>query len=122
MANKWIHTCIHTYRQGQTCKHTNILVSVQHNGNKVLSGLNYLCFSGLHHTKRCDDPKDSINKVKRLIKRQKPYLYHEKLTLLKMEPGAPALKPNGGWGDTRDQEMCKSFVNTDRNGLMMEMR
>lgn len=67
---------------------------------------------GLHHTKSCDS-KDTLNKVKRIIENNKDFLFNKNVIVLDDLSKHNAQKPNGGWGDVRDHELCLNFVKAD---------
>eukprot|EP00111_Clytia_hemisphaerica_P016308 TCONS_00048294-protein len=64
---------------------------------------------GLHHKKKCSSTKDTLNKIKGILERNKDYLYSDRI-----EPydkhATLTLKPNGGWGDSRDHELCMRYT------------
>lgn len=72
-----------------------------------------LCFlylySGLHHKKSCNTVKDTLNKIKGVIERNKDFLYTNKI-MTYVKKGTLNMKPNGGWGDARDHSLCLQFV------------
>ncbi|XP_062824789.1 alpha-1,6-mannosyl-glycoprotein 2-beta-N-acetylglucosaminyltransferase [Anolis carolinensis] len=73
---------------------------------------------GMHHNKKKDDkaspachPAAQIHKVEVLLAAHRRSLFPEAMALSKRFPLAP-LSPhvkNGGWGDIRDHELCKSY-------------
>ncbi|NWR81459.1 MGAT2 acetylglucosaminyltransferase, partial [Centropus unirufus] len=65
---------------------------------------------GMHHKKACRPAAQSA-KIEALLSTNQQYLFPETMTVSKrysMAPLAPHVK-NGGWGDIRDHELCKSY-------------
>ncbi|XP_026554576.1 alpha-1,6-mannosyl-glycoprotein 2-beta-N-acetylglucosaminyltransferase [Pseudonaja textilis] len=65
---------------------------------------------GMHHKKSCQ-PSVQSAKIDSLLSSNQQYLFPETLTISKrysMTPLSPHVK-NGGWGDIRDHELCKSY-------------
>lgn len=67
---------------------------------------------GVHHKKSNCDSNTGLDKVKSIINSAQNYLFPEKLqftvTALRKKPKEK--KPNGGWGDKRDYELCMNFT------------
>uniref|UniRef100_A0A6J0SJZ7 Alpha-1,6-mannosyl-glycoprotein 2-beta-N-acetylglucosaminyltransferase n=1 Tax=Pogona vitticeps TaxID=103695 RepID=A0A6J0SJZ7_9SAUR len=66
---------------------------------------------GMHHKQRACQPAAQAAKVDALLDANRQHLFPETLTVSKRYPLAP-LSPhvkNGGWGDIRDHELCKSY-------------
>lgn len=65
---------------------------------------------GLHHKKTCR-PSTKGAQIESLLNNNKQYLFPETLSIRKkFGMVAPvAARKNGGWGDIRDQELCKSY-------------
>ncbi|XP_066134012.1 alpha-1,6-mannosyl-glycoprotein 2-beta-N-acetylglucosaminyltransferase [Saccopteryx bilineata] len=64
---------------------------------------------GMHHKKTCR-PSTQSTQIESLLNNNKQYMFPETLTI--SEKFMPALSPprkNGGWGDIRDHELCKSY-------------
>ena len=68
-------------------------------------------FSGLHHKKSCNS-KDTLNRIKKILENNKDYLFTDKIEIFDRR-SAIHLKANGGWGDTRDQELCLRYSHGD---------
>jgi alpha-1,6-mannosyl-glycoprotein beta-1,2-N-acetylglucosaminyltransferase len=68
---------------------------------------------GLHHTKSCNS-KDTQNKVKRIINTKQQFMFPDKLVVTDDHVKHSQQKPNGGWGDVRDHELCLNFVKPDQ--------
>ena len=66
---------------------------------------------GLHHKKAVCDPTTLMEALDITLQSAKPYLYPDGLKVSSMKRAlVKRQKPNGGWGDQRDQELCMSFV------------
>ncbi|XP_067847941.1 alpha-1,6-mannosyl-glycoprotein 2-beta-N-acetylglucosaminyltransferase [Heptranchias perlo] len=65
---------------------------------------------GMHHKKACM-PSVEISKIDRIISSNIQHLFPETMAISKMYPLAavPPHVKNGGWGDIRDHELCKSY-------------
>lgn len=65
---------------------------------------------GMHHKKTCR-PSTQGAQIELLLNNNKQYMFPETLTIKKkFGMAAPvAARKNGGWGDIRDQELCKSY-------------
>jgi len=73
-----------------------------------MSKFHFVLYSGLHHKKSCS--KDTLNKIKAIIEQNKDYLYVDRIETYERSSSIN-LKPNGGWGDSRDQGLCMRYVN-----------
>ncbi|XP_015487316.1 alpha-1,6-mannosyl-glycoprotein 2-beta-N-acetylglucosaminyltransferase [Parus major] len=65
---------------------------------------------GMHHKKSCR-PSTQSAKIDSLLNSNQQYLFPEAMSISKrysMAPLSPHVK-NGGWGDIRDHELCKSY-------------
>ncbi|XP_063146645.1 alpha-1,6-mannosyl-glycoprotein 2-beta-N-acetylglucosaminyltransferase [Candoia aspera] len=65
---------------------------------------------GMHHKKSCQ-PSVQSAKIDSLLNSNQQYLFPGTLTISKrysVTPLSPHVK-NGGWGDIRDHELCKSY-------------
>ncbi|NXE51675.1 MGAT2 acetylglucosaminyltransferase, partial [Casuarius casuarius] len=65
---------------------------------------------GMHHKKSCR-PSTQSAKIDSLLNSNQQYLFPETMSVSKrysMAPLSPHVK-NGGWGDIRDHELCKSY-------------
>uniref|UniRef100_A0A8C0GF76 Alpha-1,6-mannosyl-glycoprotein 2-beta-N-acetylglucosaminyltransferase n=1 Tax=Chelonoidis abingdonii TaxID=106734 RepID=A0A8C0GF76_CHEAB len=65
---------------------------------------------GMHHKKSCR-PATQSAKIDSLLSSNQQYLFPETMSVSKrysMAPLSPHVK-NGGWGDIRDHELCKSY-------------
>nr|XP_014427812.1 alpha-1,6-mannosyl-glycoprotein 2-beta-N-acetylglucosaminyltransferase [Pelodiscus sinensis] len=65
---------------------------------------------GMHHKKSCR-PSTQSAKIDSLLNNNQQYLFPETMSVSKrysMAPLSPHVK-NGGWGDIRDHELCKSY-------------
>uniref|UniRef100_A0A8C5XL26 Alpha-1,6-mannosyl-glycoprotein 2-beta-N-acetylglucosaminyltransferase n=1 Tax=Microcebus murinus TaxID=30608 RepID=A0A8C5XL26_MICMU len=65
---------------------------------------------GMHHKKACG-PSPQSAQIESLLNSDKQLLFPETLTISEKFP-VVALSPprkNGGWGDSRDHELCKSY-------------
>jgi len=67
---------------------------------------------GVHHKKSNCDSNTGLDKVKSIITSSKNYLFPERLqfTLTALRKKIKEKKPNGGWGDKRDHELCMKFT------------
>jgi len=67
---------------------------------------------GVHHKKSNCDSNAVIEKVKKIIKSAKTYLFPKKLSVTRtnLKKKIKLKKPNGGWGDKRDHELCLNFT------------
>lgn len=71
-----------------------------------------LTHSGTHHHKSCNEAQQA-NVARDLLKKQSSNLFPDQLALdgaLYPPPSRKKLKPYGGWGDTRDHELCLKFT------------
>ncbi|XP_049612329.1 alpha-1,6-mannosyl-glycoprotein 2-beta-N-acetylglucosaminyltransferase [Syngnathus scovelli] len=69
---------------------------------------------GMHHKKAACMPASQKTKFENILQSSGSQLFPEKLLITKRLPNgagraAPRVK-NGGWGDIRDHELCKSYV------------
>ncbi|XP_044292211.1 alpha-1,6-mannosyl-glycoprotein 2-beta-N-acetylglucosaminyltransferase, partial [Varanus komodoensis] len=65
---------------------------------------------GMHHKKSCQ-PSAQSAKIDSLLSSNQQHLFPESMTISKrysVAPLSPHVK-NGGWGDIRDHELCKSY-------------
>lgn len=65
---------------------------------------------GMHHKKSCKPTTESA-KIEAMFTGNQPYLFPENLAISRrysMGALSPLVK-NGGWGDIRDHELCKSY-------------
>ncbi|NXE76357.1 MGAT2 acetylglucosaminyltransferase, partial [Cochlearius cochlearius] len=65
---------------------------------------------GMHHKKSCR-PSTQSAKIDSLLNSNQQYLFPETMSVrggYSMAPLSPHVK-NGGWGDIRDHELCKSY-------------
>lgn len=72
-------------------------------------------YSGTHHHKSCNEVQQA-NVVRDLLTKQSPNLFPTKLGLdngLYPSASRKKLKPYGGWGDTRDHQLCMQFTQRD---------
>jgi len=71
---------------------------------------------GLHHKGKNCTTEARVNQISKILVDNKQLLFPKRLSVLSrrvvMKPKPP--KPNGGWGDIRDHELCFSYV-TDQN-------
>ena len=59
--------------------------------------------------KNCNT-QDKVKQLETLLTQNKRFLYPERLTILGYPRSLARMpKPNGGWGDIRDHELCLSF-------------
>jgi len=67
---------------------------------------------GVHHKKSNCDSNTGLDKVKSIINSAKNYLFPDKLqfTMTSLRKKPKEKKPNGGWGDKRDYELCMNFT------------
>jgi len=66
---------------------------------------------GVHHKGNNCDTKKKINSIEDLLSSNKKYLFPQKLSVADYPRSSNRLpKPNGGWGDIRDQQLCLSFL------------
>ena len=73
--------------------------------------------SGLHHNKDCENSKATLIKVKSIIEKNKEQMFVSKINLKESNIKASTPRLNGGWGDTRDQQLCLSFLRSSNNLL-----
>ncbi len=68
-------------------------------------------FSGVHHKGKKCNSSDKVNHIEGLLNTNRAKLYPQTLTIAGY-PRAPTKtpKPNGGWGDIRDHNLCESFT------------
>jgi len=67
---------------------------------------------GVHHKKTNCDATTGLDKVKTIITSAKNYLFPDKLQFVvtTLRKKMKEKKPNGGWGDKRDHELCLNFT------------
>lgn len=70
---------------------------------------------GMHHKKTACMPMSQKNKIENVLQNSGNQLFPKSLLITKRLPanGAGGVAPhvkNGGWGDIRDHELCKSYV------------
>ena len=73
--------------------------------------------SGVHHKgkgKKCD-PAPKVTQIKNLLAINREKLFPDGLVVAG-NPRTPNRmpKPNGGWGDSRDRQLCASFATVNR--------
>ncbi|XP_055331664.1 alpha-1,6-mannosyl-glycoprotein 2-beta-N-acetylglucosaminyltransferase-like [Paramacrobiotus metropolitanus] len=73
---------------------------------------------GLHHSQGCN-PRDSVRKAKETVSAVETQLFPDKLEKITSEslPKLRNPKPNGGWGDPRDIELCQNVSQSFRFGM-----
>lgn len=70
---------------------------------------------GMHHKKSSCSPDSQKTKIESILQSNTDQLFPKNLLITKRLPGAgtgglaPHVK-NGGWGDIRDHELCKSYL------------
>ena len=76
----------------------------------------WLCFpllpySGVHHKGKNCDPGTKVRQIQNLLTLNHDKLFPDGLTVAG-NPRTPNRmpKPNGGWGDFRDRQLCASFA------------
>ncbi len=78
-------------------------------------------FSGTHHKKFCSSESDIARwkETDNLYQNNRKYLFPTiPLSVhLKNEGKRPFKKPNGGWSDLRDRQLCLSFAFKDAKNL-----
>jgi len=67
---------------------------------------------GVHHKKTNCDSNAGLDKVKSIIQSSKTYMFPESLQFVKttLRKKLKEKKPNGGWGDKRDHNLCLNFT------------
>ncbi|CAF0703818.1 unnamed protein product [Brachionus calyciflorus] len=66
---------------------------------------------GTHHKGSNCDPKEKIESLKKTIQNKQTQFFPKKFELNGVNTGIIAIKKsNGGWGDPRDHNLCKSFI------------
>ena len=70
--------------------------------------------SGVHHKGKNCDPKGRVSAINKLVTDSRNLLYPDQLEIAGF-PRTPNKmpKPNGGWGDLRDHELCIQFTKPD---------
>ena len=89
--------------------------STSENGKIILSSKHFLIgnlSSGVHHKKTNCDSNTGLDKVKSIISSAKKSLFPEKLQFVvtKLRKKMKEKKPNGGWSDKRDHDLCLNFT------------
>ena len=51
--------------------------------------------------------------MKRILQNNKDFLFPDNVNVIDDQSKHNTQKPNGGWGDVRDHELCLNFVNPD---------
>jgi len=70
---------------------------------------------GVHHKKANCNSKAVSEKVKKKIESAKTYFFPKKISVAKSAlKKAKLKKANGGWGDTRDHQLCTNFTISTR--------
>lgn len=81
---------------------------------RFFSQLSRFCFpssSGVHHKGKNCDPAQRVTQIQQLLAQNRQWLYPENLAVGGYpRPPARMPKPNGGWGDLRDHQLCMSFL------------
>ena len=68
----------------------------------------------MHHKGQNCNTMEQVNQIQGLLTRNKKYLFPAKVSILGYPRSLARLpKPNGGWGDLRDHEMCIAFSQAD---------
>lgn len=93
---------------GQTCIKTKLKVMVSKSPR-----IFHIGECGVHHKGKNCNPKDKVKNIEVLLSANQQYLFPTALQVAGY-PRTPTRvpKPNGGWGDTRDHNLCHSFVNS----------
>jgi len=71
----------------------------------------YLYYSGVHHKGKNCQPDNKKKQIEAQLQSNKHHLFPNVLAVggqSKFKLRDP--KPNGGWGDIRDRELCLSFA------------
>ena len=72
----------------------------------------HLCYSGIHHKGTNCEAIDKVSQIEALLSSNHHLLYPERLDLFDTQRlPSQVPKPNGGWGDIRDHNLCLSFLN-----------
>ncbi len=78
-------------------------------------------FSGTHHKKTCSSESDIARwtETDNFYQENRKYLFPTtSLSVhIRYEGKRPFKKPNGGWSDVRDQQLCLSFAFKDTKNL-----
>ena len=71
----------------------------------------FFFFSGLHFKGKNCDPSQKLNLIETVLRGSKQHLFPRSASVGVYGRSAPRMpKPNGGWGDVRDQRLCMSFA------------
>lgn len=66
---------------------------------------------GMHKKNKNCNPAEPVRVVENLLSTNKKFLFPEKLSILGYPRSLARMpKPNGGWGDVRDHQLCISFT------------
>ncbi|XP_026317399.1 alpha-1,6-mannosyl-glycoprotein 2-beta-N-acetylglucosaminyltransferase-like [Hyposmocoma kahamanoa] len=73
---------------------------------------------GIHHKKSNCNPSTVVNKVQRLLKDAKKYMFPARVvstvTAGGVKQNKKLVKGNGGWGDVRDHDLCTNMTKIGR--------
>lgn len=91
-----------------TCVTFGFLLSYDY--QLVFSFLFVSCYSGVHHKGKNCNPAEKVKQIETILSANQKYLFPDNLQVHGY-PKVPnkATKPNGGWGDTRDHNLCLLF-------------
>ena len=75
-------------------------------------------YSGVHHKGKNCKPEEKKQTVQKMIDTNKQHMFPNTVKIgsysgLKLRDP----KPNGGWGDIRDRQMCLSFITNSSAGV-----
>ena len=78
--------------------------------------MTYLSFSGVHHKGKNCKAEEKKKVVQRMIELNKNHLFPNTVAIgsysgLKLRDP----KPNGGWGDARDRQLCLGFLDQNNS-------
>ncbi|CAH1783091.1 unnamed protein product [Owenia fusiformis] len=66
---------------------------------------------GTHAKHKICNPRDRVNQINTLLKNNEQFLFPDTLTFsLSPVPKIRLPKPNGGWGDKRDRDLCRDII------------
>lgn len=91
------------------------LVSIYPSSSRVI----HIGQCGTHYKGKNCDPKESVDNLKKSYIKQETKFFPKVLNFDKVDTLIRHMKkPNGGWADPRDHQLCKSFLQTDSVNLV----
>jgi hypothetical protein len=75
----------------------------------------------LHHKGKNCDIKQTVEELNTQYRRASDAFFSDKFTITGVNTAIRRVKkPNGGWADPRDMQLCKSFFQTENSTFSLE--